>query len=786
MGAITKIELVHANGTLVADLFDQRAFANLLSNNAYTVKVTYVYDLNDGEGEHTVTKELLITTDAKTAPSFAVKNENITAESINAEYDITDIDSILSYYKIELYKGNTFVSENSDKKIEFTELDCYNDYTVKFTYKYDLNDGTGEQTKTLAYTFKTLPFIDVTECSIANTSAVSEGETIFMSVKLNNPLGMNIESVVINGETYNVTGASTKNKIFVEIVYNGQFAGGDTYLKIDKVNAKLDSTTLTVEPKSELSDNVFINGKIEVLKIEYVNEDFQPIDWAFPSDRVYVLITLDNPTGYTVDSIVRKENFWSDGYTVTSLEKLDDNRWYCEISISSGWNEHYLTKLSYSNEYIEKSLTYSEMIARCYEVASDEVKYISTPADLKNMNGGYYYELTADIDLSGIEWQGKAFDGVFDGKGYSIKNMSYVGTVKNADVYLGLFGESCGVIKNVNVEEATIVVEVTADDGAGHSAYVGGIAARYNDVLYIHNSSVDEYSIFTVKNSVGSIYIGGIVGYAQSSTITSCTNSGSVSATSTNSSAYAGGIVGNAYSFTITNCTNSGSVSATSTNSSAFAGGIVGNADSSIITNCTNSGSVSATGASGYGTFAGGIAGQAGSSAITNCTNSGDVSSSCEAGGIVGRASSSTITNCTNSGDVSSSCEAGGIVGYAYPSSTITNCTNSGSVSATSTNSPAYAGGIVGVVNDSTIITNCTNSGEVSSSYEAGGIVGYADDSTITNCYSLVAGDGNNGETCTVEQLNSKEFYTETLGWSEDVWDFSELDIENGKYPKLK
>ena len=37
-----------------------------------------------------------------------------------------------------------------------------------------------------------------------------------------------------------------------------------------------------------------------------------------------------------------------------------------------------------------------------------------------------------------------------------------------------------------------------------------------------------------------------------------------------------------------------------------------------------------------------------------------------------------------------------------------------------------------------------------------------------------------------IEQLNSKEFYTETLGWSEDIWDFSELDVENGKYPKLK
>ena len=50
-------------------------------------------------------------------------------------------------------------------------------------------------------------------------------------------------------------------------------------------------------------------------------------------------------------------------------------------------------------------------------------------------------------------------------------------------------------------------------------------------------------------------------------------------------------------------------------------------------------------------------------------------------------------------------------------------------------------------------------------------------------------GDGvynENGVDCTVEQLNSKAFYTETLGWSEDVWDFSELDVENRKYPILK
>ena len=39
---------------------------------------------------------------------------------------------------------------------------------------------------------------------------------------------------------------------------------------------------------------------------------------------------------------------------------------------------------------------------------------------------------------------------------------------------------------------------------------------------------------------------------------------------------------------------------------------------------------------------------------------------------------------------------------------------------------------------------------------------------------------------CSVEQLNDKTFYIDVLGWSEDVWDFSDLDVENGKYPVLK
>jgi len=878
VGEITKVELIHGENVQNITNLDTREFAGLLSNNEYTVKVTYTYDLNDGIGEQTIVKELAITTEAKAAPSFEVKNETITTTGIEADCDIADVDNILSYYKVELYKGETLVSENEAKEICFTSLDYYTDYIVRFTYKYDLNDGNGEQTKTYDHKFTTLPYIDVTDCNIANTSAVSEGDTIFMQVKLDNPLGMSIESVVINGETYAVTGSSTTNKIFVEIVYNGQFAGGDTYLKVDKVNAKIDDATLTVEPETELSDNVFINGKLEVLKIEFVNEDFEPIDWAFPSETVYVMITLDNPTGYTVDSI--------NGTSNIAPTRIDDNHWYYKPATwgFGCWQTVSLDSLSYKNEYVEKTLTYSNMSVSCYVVESDYTVYISTPDDLKNMNGGYYYELTNDIDLSGLEWLGNSFVGVFDGKGYSIENMSFVGTIKNTTAYLGLFSRGDGIIQNLNIKEATIIAEVTADDGGNYSASCGafiGVYESYNVIL--DNCTVDEYSILTVKNNVGEAYVGGLMGFG-TATITNCSNAGSISATgsyacvggligngdvtfanctnsgdvtatitnNTNNAGYVGGLTGQNWNGTFINCTNSGDVTATSAdniprvggltgsvggivtftncsnsgdvtatagNNSAYAGGLVGGTeyyDTTItITHCVNSGSVTATG--NFGGYAGGLVGimeYNTTATITHCVNSGDVTTTgCSAGGIAGY-NSGTITNCTNRGSVTAKDDcAGGIAGY--NSGTITNCTNSGSVTATDghaggiavenygtitncTNSGSvtatdgYAGGIA--VGNHGTITNCINSGSVTvtatgeyfQSY-AGGIAGYNDESrAIDNSYSLTSGNGINGESCTVDQLNSKEFYTETLGWSEDVWDFSELDVENGKYPTLK
>ena len=224
-----------------------------------------------------------------------------------------------------------------------------------------------------------------------------------------------------------------------------------------------------------------------------------------------------------------------------------------------------------------------------------------------------------------------------------------------------------------------------------------------------------------------------------------------------------------------------------------YIGGIAGYAYSSTITNCYNTGSV--TGPS----YVGGIAGYASrGTSITNCYNTGSVTGSNNyVGGIAGYAySSSTITNCYNTGSVTGSNDyVGGIAGDAYSSTSITNCYNTGSVTGSS-----YVGGIAGYASQGTSITNCYNTGSVTGSSYVGGIAGYTYSSTITNCYwggnctlsvAVGRGDATNCGTCTIEEVKSLSWYSDSSKWNSSYpWDFETVWVfmsgENDGYPVLR
>ena len=664
VGALTKIELVHANGTVEAQDLTQRSFTNLLSNNTYTVRVTYTYDLNDGQGFRRTTQTLAIHTQHKTAPTISVQDEEITYQSIVAEYVVTDPDSILASRKVELYKGDVLVSENGEKKIHFTGLDYYTDYTVKITYTYDLNDGQGVQTGVVQKFYKTLPYVDVTACEVTTTGTIVTGDTIYVQVTVDNPMNLSISGIKINGQVYGFLGSPITGGpiIIVKVTCGDQFVGGANELRVEGVISTLDGTEYDLVPPTKPSATAFINGSMEVLKVEYTNSSFEPVAWAFPSDTIYTVLTLDNPTGYTITSVTVQG-----GGTVVPT-KIDDNHYYFIGKPIS---------LVYANEYVTKtisSLDSATWSSYPHIVASDTVHYISTPDDLLNMDDNYYYELTGDIDLAGRQWQGNSFYGVFDGKGYAIKNLTRIDESGTGDSYdkssLGLFSTTYGgVIRNLKMEGVMIIV------GHGSGGFLIGCIENGSSIL-LEYCYIDKTSIINLGD-----YAGGFIGWYES--------------------------IGDS-KIIINGCENYGTISA------SYAGGIVGFEMISVE-----------------------------DMEIINCINGGVIYGLNEATGI---ARGGTIINCVNIGSVS-----GGGVGIALYGE----------------------------------MTNCLNIGSVQNGDRVGGLTDNDDDGIIINSYTLTPNDANE-PLCTVEQLNTKSFYTETLGWSEDVWDLSELDVENGKYPKLK
>ena len=145
VGEITKIELVHGETVVEAENLDIRTFADLLSNNTYKVRVTYVYNLNDENGYQTIIKECEIETLANAIPQVEISNVEITSSSICADCNFINVDLALSSFIAELYKGKELIAQNLDGSISF-EFSENAKYTIRILYTYDLNDGRGIQT----------------------------------------------------------------------------------------------------------------------------------------------------------------------------------------------------------------------------------------------------------------------------------------------------------------------------------------------------------------------------------------------------------------------------------------------------------------------------------------------------------------------------------------------------------------------------------------------------------------------------------------------------------------
>ena len=161
-------------------------------------------------------------------------------------------------------------------------------------------------------------------------------------------------------------------------------------------------------------------------------------------------------------------------------------------------------------------------------------------------------ELKNDIDMGDITdfepigTEEHPFNGVFEGNGYRISNL----TIKSPAKYVGLFGYSKeGLnVRNLILDE-TCSIESTFSSGSGS---VGGVIGHCNDgeSYYCAVVNVVNYASISATgwSEASSMTLGGIVGSFEgtvsSPTIVNCANYGSVTQRGGRNAAWIGGIAG--------------------------------------------------------------------------------------------------------------------------------------------------------------------------------------------------------------------------------------------------
>lgn len=308
------------------------------------------------------------------------------------------------------------------------------------------------------------------------------------------------------------------------------------------------------------------------------------------------------------------------GYTITKLMANNDNK---ERDLSAAITPE---AGKFYNITLDKDKGYTDDGQGNYTVTSAEgLKNIAKLVN-EQWNLGINITLTADINLSGIDWTPIGIDynhqytGTFDGGGHTITGL----TVTTSDQYAGLFGRigSGGTVKDLTLEG----VQITTTHSVGNA---GGVAGWSYGTL--ENCSVSGSFIGRGKNSI----VGGVVGSQNGGFLTGCSSSATVKGVT-----YAGGIAGYTNGgASLTGCYATGSVSVeNNTTSAAYAGGVVGNnGSSSTLKACYAWGSVTG---SGSGTvYVGGVTGSNDLGTLTACYHAKETVSGPggATGGVAGR-----------------------------------------------------------------------------------------------------------------------------------------------------
>lgn len=369
-----------------------------------------------------------------------------------------------------------------------------------------------------------------------------------------------------------------------------------------------------------------------------------------------------------------------------------------------------------------------------------------------------YFKLGADIDMAGVEWTplntADPYDRAihFDGDGHTISNFSC-----SAAKYPSMFGVLYGTVCNLKFVHAEITS--TQATACGIVAGYAGTGAKPAQIINVHAEG-------TVTNSGAYAGIGGLCGkMADNSLIKGCSMKGTI--TSTGGKNGVGGIVGIPQNSEIAATW----ADVTITNNANYVGGIFGYENGKMnVHDCYSTGSIKAN--QRIGGIAGGLIKN--DSAIRNCFSTVSLTASISMGGIAGHASLDRWSATTSEpGNVVEKC-------IAWNTSIQTTQTPQEEYPASSNGS---SGAVVGYTSVRNYLTDCLRKPNLDFVEGWLGNVPY-DQENASPATPLVEAQvqANNypyhGKAAASGATLSAA--AQSLGWSTEVWDFSE------DMPKLK
>jgi hypothetical protein len=414
-----------------------------------------------------------------------------------------------------------------------------------------------------------------------------------------------------------------------------------------------------------------------------------------------------------------------------------------------------------------------------------------------------------DINVTG-SLSSNIYGGAFIGYNNSDSEIENLHTL-NGDTYLkkrgDYYGYSGGLIgyqnKQIKIKKSSNKLNVFGDLTESNGGIVG-----------FSNSNLEFEQIRNFGEISSTIYFtktGGLVGFVSSGSIIKSSNQGFINGVNG-----VGGLVGQVLnSIEIINSFNSGNLQA----SGGTSGGLLAYSVFAQITilSSINFGSISG------GSLLGGLVGQNnGSINISKSFNLGDISGTSTLGGLIAIGYTINVNQSFNSGSINGDYNIAGLVSYITDSITIENSYNEGVIIG-KTNT---VGGLVALGTGPLTLLNSFNRGPINGLFQSGGLVARSNHS-IYVYYSVNFGDvianRNTLEigsiTSTLPSNNDIEdtyysgtitanglevdgiafgtkvtdlstfnlaFFTTTLEWDTEIWDFTGLDIANGVYPTLR